>query len=163
VLALRSLFFTLLVPGTVVGLIPYLILSREEVSLHGPWTPQKIVGLVLMAVGAAILIRCIWDFATKGRGTLAPIDPPKQLVVEGLFRYVRNPMYLGVLVLLVGQAAFFESLALLQYTGLWFAVVHLVVVLYEEPSLRHRFGAPYERYCRSIHRWLPTRPEARGE
>jgi protein-S-isoprenylcysteine O-methyltransferase Ste14 len=161
-LALRSLFFTLLIPGTVVVLIPYLIVSREGVSIHGPWTPQKVVGLGLMAVGAAILIRCIRDFAAKGRGTLAPIDPPKQLVVEGLFRYVRNPMYLGVLVLLVGQAAFFESLALLPYTGLWLAVVHLVVVLYEEPSLRHRFGEPYERYCRSVHRWLPTMPKGRG-
>jgi protein-S-isoprenylcysteine O-methyltransferase Ste14 len=157
-LALRSLFFTIVVPGTVVGLIPYLILSREGVSLREPWTPLQVVSLVLMVVGAAILVRCIWDFAARGRGTLAPIDPPKQLVVEGLFRYCRNPMYLGVLVLLLGQTAFFQSIALLQYTGVWFAVVHLVVVLYEEPSLRRRFGAPYERYCRAVYRWLPTRP-----
>jgi protein-S-isoprenylcysteine O-methyltransferase Ste14 len=161
-LALRSLFFTLVVPGTVVVLIPYLIASPEGARLQGPWTPLQVVSLVIMVVGAAILVRCIWDFAAKGRGTLAPIDPPKQLVVQGLFRYVRNPMYLGVLVLLLGQTAFFESLALLRYTGIWFAVVHLVVVLYEEPSLRRRFGAPYERYCRSVHRWLPTRPTGRA-
>jgi protein-S-isoprenylcysteine O-methyltransferase Ste14 len=160
-LALRSLFFTIVVPGTVAVLIPYLIVSREGASLHTPWTPLQVVSLVIMVVGAAILVRCIWDFAAKGRGTLAPIDPPKRLVVQGLFRYVRNPMYLGVLVLLLGEAAFFKSIALLQYTGIWFAIVHLVVVLYEEPSLRRRFGPPYERYCRSVHRWLPTRHTGR--
>lgn len=161
-LALRSLFFTIVVPGTVVVLIPYLIVSREGGSLQGSWTPMQVVSSGIMAVGAAILLRCIWDFAAKGRGTLAPIDPPKQLVVQGLFRYVRNPMYLGVLLLLLGETAFFQSTSLLQYTGLWFAVVHLVVVLYEEPSLRRRFGASYERYCRSVHRWLPTRPSGRA-
>jgi protein-S-isoprenylcysteine O-methyltransferase Ste14 len=157
-LALRSLFFTIVVPGTVVVLVPYLIVSREGASVRGPWTPLQVVSLLIMGLGIAILVWCIWAFAAKGRGTLAPIDPPKQLVVQGLFRYVRNPMYLGVLVLLVGQTAFFESLALLQYTGIWFTVVHLVVVLYEEPSLRRRFGTPYEQYCRSVHRWMPTRP-----
>ncbi len=157
-LALRSLFFTIVIPGTVVVLIPYLIVSREGARLPDPWTPVQAVSLVVMGVGATILVRCIWDFAARGRGTLAPIDPPKQLVVQGLFRYVRNPMYLGVLIVLLGETAFFESIALLRYTGIWFAVVHLVVVLYEEPSLRRRFGEAYERYCRSVYRWLPTRP-----
>jgi protein-S-isoprenylcysteine O-methyltransferase Ste14 len=114
-----------------------------------------------MATGAAIVLRCIWDFAAKGRGTLAPVDPPKQLVVQGLYRYVRNPMYLGVLLVLLGETAFFGSPALLQYTLAWFFLVNLVVVLYEEPSLRNRFGDSYERYRRSVHRWLPTRPTPR--
>jgi protein-S-isoprenylcysteine O-methyltransferase Ste14 len=158
-LALRSLIFTILVPGTVAVLIPYLIVSRGGTSLVGPWTPLHFLSLVPMIAGAAILVLCIWDFAAKGRGTLAPIDPPRQLVVQGVYRYVRNPMYLGVLVLLLGQAAFFQSIALLQYTLVWFVIVNLMVVLYEEPSLRRRFGDSYERYTRSVHRWLPTRPE----
>jgi protein-S-isoprenylcysteine O-methyltransferase Ste14 len=155
-LALRSLFFTIVVPGTVTVLIPYLIVSRGGALTVGPWTPLQFLGLGLMVVGAATLLWCIWDFAAKGRGTLAPIDPPRQLVVQGLYRYVRNPMYLGVLVLLLGETAFFESLALLQYTLAWFIIVNLFVVLYEEPALRHRFGESYERYFRSVHRWLPT-------
>jgi len=160
-LALRSLFFTIVIPGTVVVLIPYLIVSRDSIGIIGLWTPLAVVSLAVMVVGATILIRCIWDFAAKGRGTLAPIDPPTQLVVQGLFRYVRNPMYLGVLMLLLGETAFFESIALLQYTLAWFVAVHLVVVLYEEPSLRRRFGEPYQRYCRLVYRWLPTRPGGR--
>jgi protein-S-isoprenylcysteine O-methyltransferase Ste14 len=161
-LALRSLFFAIVVPGTVAVLIPYLIVSRGGAGIARPWTPLHFLSLVLMVVGAAILVRCVWDFAAKGRGTLAPMDPPKQLVVQGLYRYVRNPMYLGVLILLLGETAFFKSIALLQYTLAWFIVVNLFVVLYEEPSLRHRFGDSYERYLRSVHRWLPTRPDGRA-
>ena len=157
-LVLRSVFFTIVVPGSVAVLVPYLIVSRGGAASLGRWTPVQFLGLVPVVVGAAMLVRCIWDFAAKGRGTLAPIDPPKQLVVQGLYRYVRNPMYLGVLVLLLGQTVFFESIVLLQYTLVWFIVVHLFVVLYEEPSLRRRFGDSYERYRRSVHRWVPTRP-----
>ena len=157
-LVLRSLFFALVVPGTVAVLIPYLIVVREGASIVGSWTPRHFLSLVPMVVGAAVLVWCIWDFAAKGRGTLAPVDPPKQLVVQGLYRYVRNPMYLGVLVLLLGEAAFFNSITLLQYTAIWFVIVNLFVVFYEEPALRRRFGDSYERYFRSVHRWLPARP-----
>jgi protein-S-isoprenylcysteine O-methyltransferase Ste14 len=160
-LALRSLFFTLVLPGTVAGLIPYLILSGSGASVGQPWTPLQFLSLVPMLVGGGILLRCVWDFMVKGRGTLAPVDPPKRLVVQGLYRYVRNPMYLGVLTLLLGEAAFFQSVALLQYTIAWFVIVNLFVVLYEEPSLRRRFGDTYERYTRSVHRWLPSRPADR--
>ncbi len=157
-LALRSIFFTIVVPGTVAVLIPYLIVSRGGAGIVGPWTPLHLLGLVLMVLGAAILLRCIWDFAAKGRGTLAPIDPPRRLVVQGLYRYVRNPMYLGVLLMLLGETAFFKSMSLFQYTVGWFVVVNLFVLFYEEPALRHRFGESYEQYFRSVHRWLPTGP-----
>jgi protein-S-isoprenylcysteine O-methyltransferase Ste14 len=162
-LALRSLFFTIVVPGTVVVLIPYLILSRDGGPAMTPGGLLGFIGLLGMVVGAAVLGWCIWDFAAKGRGTLAPIDPPRQLVVQGLYRYVRNPMYLGVLLLLLGEAAFFRSVALLEYSLAWFIVVNLFVVLYEEPSLRSRFGDSYERYRRSVHRWLPGRPAPRRD
>lgn len=156
-LTLRSLFFTILIPGMVTGFIPYLILSGGPSSVE-PFSPPQVLSLVLGVAGAAILAWCIWDFAAKGRGTLAPIDPPKRLVVHGLYRYVRNPMYLGVLILLLGEAGFFRSLPLLQYAAAWFLIVQLIVVFYEEPSLRRRFGDSYERYYRSVHRWLPARP-----
>jgi protein-S-isoprenylcysteine O-methyltransferase Ste14 len=155
-LALRSLFFTIVLPGTVTVLIPYLIVSVRPGTLQS-WTPLHAASVLLMAIGATILFWCIWDFAAKGRGTLAPVDPPRQLVVQGLYRYVRNPMYLGVLLVLLGETAFFRSPAMLQYTVAWFIVVNLFVVLYEEPSLKSRFGDSYERYRRSVHRWLPTR------
>ena len=162
-LALRSIFFTLIIPGTVTVLLPYLILSRTGVGLPQVWTPLQFVGLVAMFLGASILLRCIWDFATKGRGTLAPVDPPKQLVVQGLFRYVRNPMYLGVLLLLLGESLFFRSTPMLQYALAWFLVVNLVVLFYEEPALRHRFGESYDRYAHSVHRWLPSRPRLNAD
>ncbi len=156
-LVLRSVFFTIAVPGTVTVLIPYLIVSGSRATLPVRWGALQYVALAPMAVGAAILFRCIWDFARVGRGTLAPVDPPKELVVEGLYRYVRNPMYVGVLILLLGEATLFESVALLQYAIGWFVVIHLVIVLYEEPALRRRFGESYEGYCQSVRRWLPGR------
>ena len=154
-LALRSLLFAILIPGTVAVLIPYIIVSGAG-AITGPRTPLQLLSLVTMVVGAAILIWCIWDFASRGRGTLAPVDPPTKLVVQGPYRYVRNPMYLGVLLLLLGETAYFRSITLLLYTIVWFIIVNLVVLLYEEPALRGRFGEAYERYTRSVPRWLPT-------
>ena len=160
-LTLRSLFFTIVIPGTVTLLIPYLIVSRGGGRLPETWTALEYLSLIAMAVGAGILFWCIWDFAAKGRGTLAPVDPPRRLVVQGLYRYVRNPMYLGVLLLLLGEAAFFQSMAILQYALLWFLLVNLIVLFREERVLRNRFGDSYERYRRSVNRWLPTRPARR--
>ena len=154
-LFLRSVFFTLILPGTVTVIIPSLILSRQPIRALAQWAVPQYAGAVEIVIGTAILLRCIWDFARIGRGTLAPIDPPTKLVVKGLYRYVRNPMYVGVLLLLLGEAITFESVALLLYTALWFIAVHLFVVLYEEPALRRRFGAAYDRYCDSVRRWLP--------
>lgn len=156
-LFLRSLFFALLLPGSVTLLIPYYILSARGIAvLH--WGPLQIVGLVAIAVGGTILIRCIVEFASRGRGTLAPVDPPKTLVVQGLYRYVRNPMYVGVASVLLGETALFQSSALLYYTAVWFVIVNLFVIFYEEPTLRARFGESYERYRRSVGRWIPRRP-----
>ena len=155
-LALRSLFFAILIPGTVAVLLPYLIVSGAG-ALAAPRTPLQFLSLAAIAVGGAILAWCIWSFASRGRGTLATIDPPRVLVVQGPYRYVRNPMYLGVLLLLLGETAYFRSITLLLYTIVWFILVNLIVLLYEEPALRRRFGQAYERYTRSVHRWLPTR------
>jgi protein-S-isoprenylcysteine O-methyltransferase Ste14 len=156
-LALRSTFFTLLLPGTATVLIPYLILSDRQAGWLGQVALWQYLGLLPIGVGAGVLLRCIWDFAVAGRGTLAPVDPPKHLVVRGLYRYVRNPMYVGVVTILLGEAVLFRSLALLCYAGIFFTVVHAFVVLYEEPTLRRQFGESYENYCRRVHRWFPHR------
>jgi len=135
-------------------LIPYFILSRRGV-LH--WDAIGLPGLVAIALGASILIRCIVDFARVGRGTLAPVDPPLTLVIRGLYRYVRNPMYVGVVVVLLGESALFGSTSLLLYTVVFFLLANLFVMIYEEPSLRARFGESYEQYRRSVGRWIPRR------
>ena len=153
-LVLRSIFFALLLPGTVTLLLPYLILSRRAVP-H--WDAIGLPGLVVILVGATILIWCIADFARLGRGTLAPVDPPKALVIRGLYRYVRNPMYVGVVLVLLGESALFRSASLLLYTAVFFLIANLFVIVYEEPNLRARFGESYEHYRRSVARWIPRR------
>jgi protein-S-isoprenylcysteine O-methyltransferase Ste14 len=154
VLVLRSIFFALLLPGSVTLVVPYFIVSRRGV-LH--WDAVGLPGLVAIALGATILIRCIVDFARMGRGTLAPVDPPRALVIRGLYRYVRNPMYVGVVLVLLGESALFRSTDLLVYTAIFFLFVNLFVILYEEPALRARFGESYEYYRRSVGRWIPRR------
>ena len=156
-LVLRSVFWTVLVPGTVSGYLPSLILSRRGTLLPRHWGVAQIAGFLAIALGLSTLLKCIWDFASVGRGTLAPLDPPRTLVVRGLYRHVRNPMYVSVLIVLLGEALFFESWVFLQYALAWLLIVHLVVVLYEEPNLRRQFGAAYDEYCRAVRRWLPGR------
>lgn len=156
-LGLRSVFFALLLPGSVTVLIPYYILSARNIRV-AHWGLLQILGLAAIALGGPILIRCIVEFARSGRGTLAPVDPPKTLVIQGLYRYVRNPMYVGVTSVLLGETALFQSSALLYYTAVWFVIVNLFVIFYEEPTLRAKFGESYEQYRRSVRRWIPRRP-----
>ena len=113
------------------------------------------LGLLCVAVGAALLAACIWEFARRGRGTLSPVDPPKQLVVRGLYRYVRNPMYLSVTLIVLGELVLTRSRGLLLYWAVWFVAVNLFVLAYEEPTLRAQFGDSYERYTREVGRWMP--------
>jgi protein-S-isoprenylcysteine O-methyltransferase Ste14 len=157
-LLLKSIFFTVLFPGTVTAVVPYLILSGRLAGASGRAGVWHWLGLAPIAIGAGILLRCVWDFAARGRGTLAPVDPPKELVVSGLYRYVRNPMYVGVLSVLLGEALFFRSNALLVYAAGFWTTTHLFVLLYEEPVLRRKFGESYQRYCRTVNRRLPWKP-----
>jgi protein-S-isoprenylcysteine O-methyltransferase Ste14 len=154
-LVVRGLLYAALIPGTVVVLIPRLIVGSwgRYPAGSGPW---YLAGLAMIAAGGSILVWCIWDFAWQGRGTLAPVDPPRELVVRGLYRYVRNPMYLGALIALGGQVIVSRSTALFWYAVGWFLAVHLFVVFYEERTLRRRFGAAYEEYSRTVHRWVPV-------
>jgi len=152
-LLLRSIFFTFLFPGTITVLIPYLILRSEAATLKKDWI--HLLGLPLIIAGAAGLIWCIWQFFAEGRGTLAPVDPPKELVVHGMYRYVRNPMYVSVLAILIGEAIFFESIGISIETIIFFAATHLFIVYYEEPYLKYQFGPSYENYFRTVGRWIP--------
>ena len=157
-LTLRSIFFTFLLPGTVTVVIPYFVVFGGHIDRLESWTLWHYLSLLPIIVGAGILFWCVWDFAVAGRGTLAPVDPPKHLVVRGLYRYVRNPMSMGVVSILFGEALLFWAFSLLCYAIVFFIITHLFVVLYEEPALRRQFGESYEAYRRSVPRWLPHVP-----
>jgi protein-S-isoprenylcysteine O-methyltransferase Ste14 len=151
-LLIRSLLAAALLPGTVTVVVPWLIVGRGA-SAGARWP-----GLALVAVGAAVLFRCIWEFAVSGRGTLAPVDPPKNLVVSGLYRYVRNPMYAGIVLILAGEAWAFASGWLAMYAAGFFLVVNLFIIFYEEPALVRKFGESYAEYMRTVPRWVPKLP-----
>jgi len=150
----KTLVFTLIVPGTMTVLIPYLILSFGAPPSPPPGA-LRFVGLVPIAVGTAAYLWCAWDFATAGKGTPNPLDPPTLLVTRGLYRFVRNPIFLGIGLILLGEALFFGSLRLFFYAILVLSVFHLRVVLFEEPRLKEAFGGKYEEYSRRVPRWIP--------
>jgi protein-S-isoprenylcysteine O-methyltransferase Ste14 len=154
-LLLRSLFFTFLLPGTVTILIPYWIISSRDVGIFSNRKALRYFGIPLIMIGGAGLLSCIWQFFSEGKGTLAPVDPPKHLVVRGLYRYVRNPMYVSVVTILIGEAIFLMSPAILIEAGIFMVLVSLFVVFYEEPALRRQFGESYERYTQTVGRWIP--------
>ena len=154
-LALRSLAWTVLLPGLFAGYIPWRYFGLRDVDLRLP-DPLHLAGVVCIAAGVLLLAACIWEFARSGRGTLSPIDPPKELVVRGLYRYVRNPMYLSVTVIVLGEFLLSGTTGLLVYWAVWFIAVNIVVIGYEEPTLRRQFGAAYERYQSQVGRWLPS-------
>ena len=157
-LFLKNLLFTILVPGTVAFYVPLFVYAHEPVELSAGTVPA----VLLLLAGACVYFWCLWDFAIFGRGTPAPIDPPKHLVVRGLYRYSRNPIYLGVLSMVFGWALLFESEQLALY-GVALAVgFHLFVVLYEEPHLKRVFGQSYEQYCAQVGRWLSLSRRYKG-
>src|SRR6266568_7794429 len=153
-LLLRSIFFTILQPGTVTILIPYWLVSSRGVGVSRSQA-LRYSGLPLILIGAAGLLWCIWNFFSAGRGTISPIDPPKHLVVRGLYKYVRNPMYVAVVTILLGEAILFMSWPVLIEAGIFFLLATLFAVLYEEPTLRRKFGDSYERYTQTVGRWIP--------
>jgi len=153
-LAFRSLLWAALLPGFIAGYVPWRFFGLSQVRLSLP-SPQSLGGLFCIAVGIALLTSCICEFARSGRGTLAPLDPPRDLVVRGLYRYVRNPMYLGVTMIILGEAFLARSRSLVLYWMAWFVGANLFVIGYEGPALRRRFGHSYELYARQVGRWLP--------
>ena len=154
-LLLKNLLFTLLIPGTVGVYLP-LIIARGRGLAAFP--PLVTLGVVLYALGACAYAWTVWDFATSGKGTPFPLSGPRKLVVRGLYQYTRNPMYLGVILVIFGWAALFASGWLVVYAlGVWL-FNHLFVVFYEEPRLKQLFGEEYEAYRAEVSRWLPHLP-----
>lgn len=157
-LLFKNLLFTLLVPGTTAVALP-LWIARGAEPRPGPLGG---IGIALLVLGAAIYAWCVWDFARFGRGTPAPIDAPRRLVVRGLYRFTRNPMYVGVLAVIFGWALLFRSPAIGLYGLILASGFETVIRLYEEPHLARTFGAEYAAYRAEVGRWLPRPPRARG-
>ena len=154
-LVLRSSAAALLMPGMVAGLAPVLILRRAD-AVEVPLV-VAIAGYLLAGSGLAVLAASVVGFAQQGRGTLAPYDPPVALVARGPYRYTRNPMYVGVLAILLGLSIAHGSGALLWYAGLVAACFATFVMFYEEPRLEARFGEPYRAYRSTVPRWVSWR------
>lgn len=150
--ALKSFLFLVLAPGMVAGYIPLILLLRGARLDMGfmAW-----LALPLWLIGTVILLWSFWNFLKQGGGTPAPIDPPKELVAVGFYRYTRNPMYVGVLSLIVGYFLWFGYWSLLVYAAIVFLAFHTFVTYYEEPTLRKKFGAAYDDYCQRVPRWVP--------
>lgn len=150
--ALKSLFFLIFVPGLFVGYIPLTFLLTGSQIDTGV---LSYLAYPLWLAGAIIIIWCFWDFLVKGRGTPAPIDPPKVLVVTGLYNFVRNPMYVGVEMMLIGHFLWFGFWLFLAYAVFFFLAFHTFILIYEEPTLKKKFGAAYEDYLKKVPRWIP--------
>ena len=155
-----SLLFLLVAPGVVAGLVPWW-LTRWEVREPLPyWTALRVFGGILLVLGVVVLVQAFARFVSEGIGTPAPVAPTERLVVGGLYRYVRNPMYLAVAATIVGQALLLGQLALLLYAGAFVVVVAAFVRGYEEPTLERRYGTQYTSYRRTVPGWWPRRPRS---
>jgi protein-S-isoprenylcysteine O-methyltransferase Ste14 len=159
---LGSILFLFVAPGVVAGFIPW-AMSRYEIGppLLG-FEPFRWLGIALLALGAVLLIETFARFALQGRGTPAPIYPTRTLVITGSYRFVRNPMYVAVVSLILGQAFLFGNFAVLIYGLVVWLTVHLFVLGYEEPTLKETFGSEYDAYRRGVRRWIPRLTPWRG-
>jgi protein-S-isoprenylcysteine O-methyltransferase Ste14 len=157
-----TVFFLLIAPGTVAGLVPWWI-SRWHIRaplLH--FSPSRWLGVLLILAGVPLLLDSFARFALKGLGTPAPIFPTRHLVISGLYCYVRNPMYLAVVAVILGQGLLFGDVRVLEYALISWLAAYLFVVFYEEPTLRRTFGAEYEVFRANVPRWIPRLSAWRG-
>ncbi len=152
----RAVTYSALFIGLVLIYAPARLLSWSGIVRPVAIEVQQVVGMAIGAASAVVALWCIFTFASAGRGTPAPFDPPRRLVIRGPYRFVRNPMYIGAGLALASAALFYESLPLLGYTGIFFLATHLLVMWYEEPALRRTFGQEYEAYCGRVKRWWPS-------
>ena len=140
-------------------LIPLGIFIATRHRILADMGAVRCAGLIPFTLGACVSLWCVKDFVVRGRGTPAPFDPPTRLVLQGPYRYVRNPMYVGLFLVLIGEAMLYSSFFVLLYSLFLVAAAHIFVVFYEEPTLRRKFGESYEQYLRSVPRWLPRMPQ----
>ena len=162
--AVGSAVFFLVAPGVVVGLIPWLLTRWQAREPLPYWAPVRVLGGLLLVAGLIGLVRAFVRFVVEGFGTPAPVAAPEQLVVGGVYRHVRNPMYVAMLAAIVGQALLLGRLGLLLYAAAAWLAAAAFVRFYEEPTLTRRFGANYEAYRRAVPAWWPRlRPWDPGE
>jgi protein-S-isoprenylcysteine O-methyltransferase Ste14 len=155
--AVGSAVFLVLAPGVAAGLVPWWLTGWEVEEPLPHWAALRAAGAVLVVAGAGVLVHAFTRFAVEGLGTPAPVAPTERLVIGGVYRYVRNPMYLAVAAAIVGQALLLGQLILLAYAAAFGAAVAAFVRLYEEPTLARRFGAQYEAYRHAVPAWWPRR------
>jgi len=153
----RAVTYSVLFIGLLLIYAPARLLAWSGIGRPETIGVQQIAGMAIGAAGAAIALWCILTFVSIGKGTPAPFDPPRRLVIRGPYRFVRNPMYIGAALALAGAALFYGSLPILGYAVAFSAATHLLVVSYEEPALRRSFGPEYDEYSRQVRRWWPTR------
>jgi protein-S-isoprenylcysteine O-methyltransferase Ste14 len=150
-----SALFLVIAPGFVAGLVPWWISHWRRQSAFLGLQPLGFAGGILIILGTAGLLDSFCRFAVQGLGTPAPVFPTRHLVVIGLYRYLRNPMYVAVVSAILGQGLLFGNMMLLEYGGLIWLLFHLFVLVYEEPTLKAIFGTEYEVFCSEVPRWIP--------
>jgi len=155
IVLVRALTYAALFIGLVLIFLPARILTEAGVRAPENVGALEVLGILVGTIGACLAIWCVLAFAVVGKGTPAPFDPPRRLVVRGPYKVVRNPMYLGAGLALGGAALYYQSGALAMFGLVFLFVTHVFVRLYEEPTLRRTFGEDYERYSRRVGRWLP--------
>jgi protein-S-isoprenylcysteine O-methyltransferase Ste14 len=153
----RAVVYAALFIGFVLVYLPGRFLSWSGIAEPATTGASQVAGMIMVTTGTVTALWCVFTFVFIGKGTPAPFDPPTRLVIRGPYRFVRNPMYIGAGMTLAGAALYYQSLSILIYTGVFFLITHLFVVLYEEPTLRRTFGAEYEAYCSRVKRWIPKR------
>ena len=158
----RAITYAALFIGFVLVYLPGRFLSWSGIVASATTGMPQVAGMILVTIGTAIALWCVLTFVFIGKGTPAPFDPPRRLVTQGPYRFVRNPMYIGAGMTLAGAALFYESLSLFIYACLFFLITHLFVVLYEEPTLRRTFGDEYETYFRRVRRWIPRKVRSKN-
>ena len=153
----RAVVYATLFIGFVLVYLPGRFLSAPGLVRPAVIQLPQIAGMIICTFGSALALWCLLTFAFIGKGTPAPFDPPRGLVIRGPYRFIRNPMYIGAGLALAGAALFYLSWPLLIYTGVFLLATHLFVIFYEEPTLRQTFGEEYQVYCRRVSRWIPAR------
>jgi protein-S-isoprenylcysteine O-methyltransferase Ste14 len=153
--AFRAITYATLFIGFLLIYLPGRLLAWSGIHRPVAFEAPQVVGMMVVTAGAVLALWCVVSFVSLGKGTPAPFDPPRHLVVRGPYRFVRNPMYIGASLALGGAALFYGSLSLLEYAVVFLFAAALFVLGYEEPKLRRTFGPEYEAYCHHVCRWLP--------
>ncbi len=159
---LGTALFLVLAPGCVAGLVPWWISRWQFRTPFAGYAPLRVISAMLIAAGTFVVLDSFVRFALQGLGTPAPVFPTKHLVTKGFYRYVRNPMYVAVVAVILGQALLFGNVRVFEYALFAWLVAHLFVLAYEEPTLRRTYGAEYESFCANVPRWIPRLTPWRG-